>query len=174
MNAWNELQPQDPNEARLATAITLLCEVHSRKLSDEAFSHWKRRLFPLVSGTALWKALEKACDERGMPSIAWVLEHIDLLQRRDTKPFVPQPELTADERLKSARAAVLSMLWLGYTKGFGDDAIGGIVASAMGKLYQKQFETDEVGLAQTLKDAREKYPREFVVAWMKNQEAIGN
>lgn len=136
--------------------------------------HWVKRLLPYAKGRAVWVALEKARDEKYFPSVGGVLELIEQEQRRDTLPYVPPKPLTPEESSKSDRAAILSMLWLEYTKGFGPVHIGGIVSGCMARIYAKQFGKTDADIEAAMVEARAKYPREFVLRWMEEQQRIGN
>lgn len=171
MGTWDEFQQPDPNLQRLRNEIVLLSEIHSKRLSDEAMAHWVKRLLPYASGQGLWTALERARDERAFPTVGWVLEHREQSMRREAKPFESPPALTPEERARSDRAAILSMLWLEYTRGFGPQHIGGIVSGCMARLYARQ-KTSDAHVEALLAEAREKYSREYVLAWMAEQERI--
>lgn len=119
MSAWDDLGSRDNSasaalQLKLDQKIQTLCEIHNRKLSDEARRHWLKELLKYAEGKAIWKALDAGCNEGRMPSVSWVLEQMAIDARRDTKPFEAHPEPTEDERQRSDAAAIKSMLWLNY------------------------------------------------------------
>jgi hypothetical protein len=97
-----------------------------------------------------------------MPSIAEV--KTGMAGRTDLEAFKPIPELTPEQRAKSNKAAILSMLWLHYAKGWSLDSFKGHV---LGKAY----EGDPTA---ALKAACEIYDRDLVMRWMQDQQAAGN
>jgi len=135
--------------------------------------HWIKRLLPYAKGSALWRALEAACDERGFPSLGWVMDAIQQEQRRDTKPFEAPPLPTAAEKIRSDAAAIKSMLWLHYVHGFDVEHIGGIIGGSIARLFAAQT-------GQTPAEAMEAakllpgHDRESILAWMIEQESKGN
>lgn len=177
MRDWAELQQEpseDPSIRQLASAIETLCNIHSKHLSDEGRRHWIKQLTPWTKTKSLWKALEAAGNERGMPPVIWVLEQQQKFARDDVPQYVPPPEPTPEERMRSDRAAILSMLWLEYTKGFGPVHIGGIVNGCMARIFARQTGKSDSEIEASLAEARAKYPREFVLRWMEEQKAMGN
>lgn len=162
---WDEFKKEpDPNEARLRQALAMLCEIHSRRMSDEAFQHWITRLLPHATTPAFWRAMEAACDDRSSFSIAWILEQRDIQARRDTKPYVAPPQLTELERHRSELARVKSIAWLHYVAGWSAEDFGGSV-----------FMLDEARpVAEVLEEIKARYPRETIEKWMADQHAAGN
>ncbi len=178
MSAWDELGSRDNSESaalqiKLDSKIQTLCDIQGRKLSDEARRHWLKELLPFAKGKAIWKALEKACNEKGMPAISWVLEQMAIDARRDTKPFVSPPEPTEDERRRADAAAIKSMLWLNYEHGHGPEHVGGIVARCMARIYEMNFGTDATAAIEAAKN-QPGNDRESILEWMRHQESIGN
>jgi hypothetical protein len=171
MGNWNEFQQPDPNLQRLRNEIVLLSEVHSKRLSDEAMSHWVKRLLQYATGQALWTALERARDERTFPSVGWVLEERERLMRVEAKPYAALPELTPDERKRSDNAAVLSMLWLHYARGWELERVG---AETIARLLAQQTGRPIEDIPKMLAAAKEIYPRDLVMRWMVDQERAGN
>lgn len=173
MGTWNDLQEPPAHMTRLRSAIDLLAHVHSKRLSDEATGHWLKRLLPYAKGSALWRAMEAACDERGFPSLHWVLEQITIQQRQDTKPFEPIPELTPEQRIRADAAAIKSALWLHYEHDHGARHVGGIVQACMARLFAAQVGKP---IDEALEEAKRMpgHDRAAVAVWMQNQEAIGN
>ncbi len=179
MSAWEDLGTRESSEStnnriRLDDKIQTLCEIHGRKLSDEARAHWLRELMPYAAGKAIYKALDSACNEARMPSVSWVKEQMAILARSEVKPFTPPPEMTTAEKIRADEAAILSMLWLEYTKGFGPVHIGGVIAGCMSRIYARQFGKTEPEIEEALAAARAKYPREYVLRWMDEQKKQGN
>lgn len=176
MRDWNELQQPDTSERALLEmamdkAIGVLCDIHNRKLSDEGRRHWMSQLMPFATGKAIWKALEIAGNEKGMPSVAWVLEQQQRYARDDVKPYVAPVPLTPEQQRRSDVAAMKSLLWLHYHHGWelervGKETIGRVMAAQMGMAAE-----DVPHVQQAAKD---KYPREYVLQWMRDQQAAGN
>ncbi len=135
--------------------------------------HWLKRLLPYAKGSAIWRALEKACDDRTFPSVGGVLEQIQQEQRRDTVPFVPPPALTTAEQIKADAAGLKSMLWLHYQHEFKPEHVGGIVSNVLGKLYASQTGKDATEAIEAAK-LLPGHDRESILAWMAQQIAIGN
>lgn len=164
MASWGDLNQPDPNEARLRQAIVMLCEVHNRRLSDSGFLHWVKRLLPYSKGSALWRALEVACDERTFPSIGWVLEQITIEQRKDTKPYIPPPQLTEVEQHNAELARVKAIAWLYHIAGWKADDFAGSV-----------FFTGDEGkpIAQAIDEIAARYHRDVVARWMEDSHAAG-
>lgn len=176
MDPWDRLQEPDPNELLLRGKLINLCEIHSRKMSDEARGHWMRRLMQMhkTYGGGLLKALDAAADSRTYMELGWIEERAQQFNRRDVAPYVPPPPPTTEEQLRSDHAAILSMLWLEYTKGFGPVHIGGVVAGCMSRIYAKQFGKTDAEIEEAMAAARAKYPREYVLQWMEDQKRKGN
>lgn len=128
----------------------------------------------MAKSKSIWKALEAAANEKGMPSVNWVIESQQEHARADVPPYVAPPEPTSEERMRSDRAAILSMLWLEYTKDFGPVHIGGIVNGCMSRIFARQSGKTDAEIEATLAEARAKYPRDYVLAWMEEQKRIGN
>ncbi len=180
MSAWDDLGTRDSTstvaaalQIKLDSKIQLLCDIHNRKLSDEARLHWLRELLKYASGRALWRALEAGCNEQRMPSIAWILEHMQGTARQDVKPFVQQPAPTPEQEERSARAAIKSMLWLHYAKGFAAKDIAGIIGLAAARLFMTQTGRS---VEQAVEDAKilPGHDRDSILAWMSEQEAMGH
>ena len=170
MGNWNQLQDNTESQ-RLRQAISLLMDVHSRRMSEEAMTHWVKRLTPYTKGKALWAALERACDEKSMPSVGWVLEQMQYENRADLKPPPTLVPLTPEEQKRSDNAAVLSMLWLHYKHGWALEVVG---QHTIGRVVARQLGVTDMDLSKVLAAAKEAYPREMVLKWMIDQEAMGN
>jgi hypothetical protein len=108
-----------------------------------------------------------------MPSVAWVLEHIEAGKRLDTRPPPEPPTLTPEERKRSDAAAIKSMLWVHYTQGTDAKHIGGIVHTSMARLYAAQFGSDPTEALEAAKQLPG-HDRESILAWMDSQKAMGN
>lgn len=88
--------------------------------------------------------------------------------RPEASPFTA-PTMTKEQRDKSDKHAILAMLWLHYAKGWdlarvGSDTIARLVSAHM----------PEQNIERMLIAAKEIYPRDLVIAWMADQERIGN
>ncbi len=100
-----------------------------------------------------------------------MLETIEHEQRQDTRPFVAPPELTPDERRRSDVAAMKSLLWLHYAKGWSLQDIG---RGGIAGVYARQAGINTEDIPLILEHAMTAYPREMILDWMAAQEAIGN
>lgn len=172
MGNWNQLQEVNSNDLqRLRQAISLLMDVHSRRMSEEAMTHWVKRLSPYAKGKALWAALERACDEKTMPSVGWILEQMQHEMRQDLKPPPVLVPLTPAEQKRSDNAAMLSMLWLHYNHGWDLMQVG---QHTIGRVVARQLGVSDLELGKVLSSAKEAYPKEMVLQWMRDQQAAGN
>lgn len=162
MASWGDLQEPNQHYATLRAAIELLADVHGKRMSAEALAHWLKRLLPLA-GSALYRALEIGCDERSFPSLGWVIETAANQNRRDTKPAPTLTPLTPVEQDASDRAAVKSLLWLHYAKGWTLDEIG---KDSLGALYARQRGISPDDVPALVEAAMQAYPRETILRWM--------
>ncbi len=136
-------------------------------MSDAAVMVWCKALCQYANGSALWRAFAAGCEEDRMPSLHRMREL--LRGRQDTAAFVAPPPLTQEERDLSDQAAMLSCLWLHYAKGWELERVG---SEIIGRLWAKQ--SGDPDIANRLKQAKEAYPREYVLNWMEEQQAMGN
>lgn len=84
-------------------------------------------------------------------------------------PFMAPAPMTEEERKRADKAAILSMLWLHYAKGWdlarvGSDTISRLVSAHM----------PETNIERMLIAAKEIYPRDLVMAWMAEEQRIGH
>lgn len=165
MSGWDDFKPDDQQERLLTAALELLCEIHGRRMSNEARRHWLRRLLPLA-GSALFRAMEMACDDRAHFQLSWIIETAATMNRRDTKPAPTLTPLTPVEQDASDRAAVKSLLWLHYAKGWTLDEIG---KDSLGALYARQRGISPDDVPALVEAAMQAYPRETILRWMDDQ-----
>lgn len=167
MRTWDDLQQPNPNERLLSEALTLLCDVHSRRLTDAARAHWMERLLPLA-GSSLFAAMREACDDRQNFNLRWITERAAQIHRRNTVPPEAPKPLTDIERHASDMAAIKSLLWLHYEHGydFADSPIAGIFARQRG--------IDPADVPAVVEAAKASYPRETIARWMEEQKLDGN
>lgn len=158
--AWADLGPD--LRQRLQRAIGNLFENFGKRRNEVLLLTWCRALAPYAKGDMIWQQLEAACLERSMPA------PVDLIKamggRPETEAFKPIPELSPEQRRRSDHAAVLSMLWLHYEKGWS-------VADISGHVLARMFPGD---IVKAVEAAKEIYTPEAVRSWMYDQEQAGN
>lgn len=159
-DSWRNLSPG--NQERLTKSIRLLAETHGRKLSDQAVTVWCKALAPYVTTLALFRALAESCEDERMPSIAKVKSR--LRGRPELEECKPIPEMTPEERERSDKGAVLSMLWLHHIKGWP-------MSSFAGTIFERRFGRDPTD---ALHVAAQTYDRTLVEAWMGDQKLAGH
>lgn len=114
------------------------------------------------AGDALDAILEQSLMGEKMPTLGAIMEVVH--GRRDSAAFVPPPRLTPEQQKKSDHAAILSMLWLHYEKGWELKEFDGHV---LGRLFGGNANT-------ALLKAKEIYDAPTVNRWMQDQQMAGN
>ncbi len=79
--------------------------------------------------------------------------------------------LTPEEQKRSDNAAILSLLWLHYAKGWELERVG---AETISRIVAAQLKQPANDIPRLLAAAKEVYSRDFVMRWMEEQERIGN
>jgi hypothetical protein len=153
---------------RLSDAIRLLAEVHNKRFSDAAITVWCKRLAEYANGSALWRAMSAACEEDRMPSLHRLVEL--MRGRPETKLYQAMQPPTPEQKAKADKAAVLSLLWLHYAKGWELERVG---AETIGRLVAGRLDYPPEDLPRILAEAKEHYPRTLVMAWMENEQREG-
>jgi hypothetical protein len=163
------LSDLSPTEVqKLTNAIQSVAEVHSKRMSDAAIRVWCKALAPYAKGQQLYRALEAACEEERMPSLHRLRELMRGRPETNAAPTI-RP-LTELERKESDKAAILSLLWLHYAKGWELERVG---AETIGRLVAARLE-GEHDIAKVLAMAKEIYPRDLVLRWMDDQQRRGS
>lgn len=91
--------------------------------------------------------------------------------RQDLKPPPVLVPLRLEEQKRSDNAAMLSMLWLHYNHGWDLMQVG---QHTIGRVVARQLGVPDLELVKVLSAAKEAYPKEMVLQWMRDQEAAGN
>lgn len=170
--SWDKLQEPDPVEIALREQLNNLCEIHGRRMSDEARRHWMRRLTEMhqTYRNGVIRALDAACDSRSFFELEWIRERAEQENRRDTRPFVAPAEPTEVERHRADLAAIKSLLWLHYRHGWDLERIG---RETLGRAFASQRGIDPADVPAVIAAAKESYPRETILRWMDDQQQIG-
>lgn len=96
-----------PDEmADLSQQVALLAEMYNRRLSDAAMEMWVESLAPRY-GTALRKAMRKACQQQFMPSLGEVLEYVRR-ERENERIEEERAEAQRERERKAAEEAALT------------------------------------------------------------------
>lgn len=125
---------------------------------------WTRNLTRFY-GPSLFRVLDDMQLGKGMPSIAEVLEALQASATRSLMERPTPPEPTKEERERSDKAAILSMLWLHYAKNWP-------LWEFKGHILARQFGDKDP--QEALKAAKELYDKDLILAWMVNQQQAGN
>ena len=155
--------------AKLQSAVKLLAEVHNRRMSDAAVMVWCKALAPYAEGSMLWRAMAAGTEEDKMPSLHRIKEL--MRGRPDAKAWTDLTPLTPAEKKRSDNAAMLSMLWLHYHHGWSLEQVG---QETIGRVVSAQLGVAIVDMPKMLAAAKEAYPKEMVLQWMRDQAAAGN
>lgn len=150
--------PYTGNRDRIVEEVKLLHALHHRRIQAEALKVWADEC-EKYAGAVLWEVLRQGRFGERCPTIGQVL---DACRARAPKPQQEHPQLTLEQREKSERAAIMSLLWLHYEHGLTPE-----LAQAF-----KQQTGEPAGAA--LLRARERYPRAIVQRWMADQKRAGN
>lgn len=119
-------------EQRIETAVKLLAACHNRPLPQPAVDRWIRKLAPFAQKSALYRALEEACDRPKMPACSEVVSDVlEEISRENARAGLnasgwngPRPPpLTQEQQARADHSAVMSTLWLIYEKGWSVDDI---------------------------------------------------
>lgn len=152
------------NEAQLELdiekAIKLLAEVHGARLSEPRKNRYVRKLSRLGQSTALFRVLDKACDDDRMPTPSMLCEQVNAEIAR-AKPVTAQRALSADEKRSADKALLRSIVWLHLVKGWQPhDFANTMFARRMGR--------DENDYGEFLRAAvlHENWTRESIDEWM--------
>jgi hypothetical protein len=77
---------------------------------------------------------------------------------------------TPEEKAKADQAAILSLLWLHYAKGWELSRVG---AETISRLVAARADIPPTEIERVLAAAKEVYPRTLVLAWMENEKRNG-
>ncbi len=153
-----ELKPYQVQD--LTDRIQALRDMWAGRFSDAALRHWVKTLTPFY-GSTLFQVLERSMNEKSMPSLGHVLEalHQAAARERNGKCIELPPPLTPGEQKRSDNAAVLSMLWLHYERGWE-------ARDFTWQIFKRLFERQGADAEMLLNAAKECYDRDTVRRWM--------
>ena len=137
-------------------AVKNLAQVHGKKPTQASINHWVERIEARDLKTSLI-VLKRACDDASMPSLEDIMQRI--IARSKSMPEDTKP-LTSEEKKRADYCAVISMLWLHYTKPAGFQMVG--------DLFVRLFGGDPIA---ALEKAKTIYTREDVEKLMNEKLA---
>ena len=155
-NAWRALGPSE--REHLVNSFRRLAQHHNKKLSEDSLFWYAKRLSPWAKGERLYQTIPMLMEEDRMPTIKRIKEALG--GRPEQSPAPTVPALTPEEEKRSDHAAIMSMLWLHYEKGWRASDLAGAI-------FERQL---GVETARALVAAAEIYDRETVARWMRVQE----
>jgi hypothetical protein len=148
-------------EQRIRKGIQLLCSAFRTRMDKDGLEFWVSKLAD-YAGPQLWSALKSALDGDRMPTLRDLRQASGAASRPNA--YKEPPPLTADQRKRSDHAAIMSMLWLHYDKGWPLTDFGGHI---LGRLFGKDPH-------EALAKAKEIYDAPTVKSWMSDQARAGN
>lgn len=152
----------DPKDyEKIKQSVRLLAANFNRRMDDETLRFWASRLSDHV-GPRLWRALAGALDGETFPTLRWVCDQASESPRANSVRFTP--DLTDEQRRRSDHAAIMSMLWMHYEKGW---TLSDFSAHILGRLFGKDPR-------QALIAAKEIYDSTTVKRWIEDQQRAGN
>lgn len=159
---------QQHSDDEIKAAVRQLWSAWTKRPSEEEQVAWTERLRPYFAKPALKHAMRECAETSDwVPTIPALLARMRAIEDAAQSRSKYEPTLhilTAKEREKSDKAAVLSMLWLHHVKGWPTSAFSGTI-----------FEERFAGMGQkAFEDAAKHYPRELLEAWMEDQKRDGN
>jgi hypothetical protein len=164
-DAWNSIMGDPPDVGqRIENAVVLMHEALGKTPAPKRVNFYVKRLLP-ISCKELFEVLEQQADKCKCPSPAEIREIVALLKRQSA-PAPVAPELTEDERTRSRQAALKTALWLHYEHHWALATFGNHM---MGAALKKQESLTDAQLLAALEQAKHKYPREQIAAWMEAQ-----
>ncbi|MES2367775.1 MAG: hypothetical protein V4563_18000 [Pseudomonadota bacterium] len=100
--------------ARIKTAIGVMASTFGKRMDADTLLFWATRLEP-HAGKKLWAAFAACMDGDDMPTLKYLVNQ----SRPDhlaPNGYKAPPEMSAADRKKSDHWAIISMLWLHYTR----------------------------------------------------------
>ena len=148
---------------RIKGLLQVLADTFNRRLNGETLLFWAKALEPMAG----WQALESAMGGTEFPTLRGLRDQAGGTEKPNGWKEIPR--LTPEEKKRADHAAILSMLWLHYTrpKAWPLDAFDG---SLIGRIMGDAF-TGDVHAA--LARAMQIYDRATVLKWMGDQERYG-
>lgn len=144
-------------QRRIDNWLTELAAIHNRNISDAAIAHTIKQLLPYTD-ESIKAAIEWAKNERHYPAIADIVERTQLSYKKEESFKAPLP-LTDEQKRSSDQMALLSMLWLHYEHGW---RLHDFQNDLLGRLFGRDP-------TQALVEAKNRYSRDIVAAWMNSQ-----
>ncbi len=174
MIANDDLRNAFASREQIKRSVRMLCDAFARKLNDDALDTWAERLEPYSKNPLMWRVLKDAVAWENWPNLGVLLGKIQAEIKHSEGTRTPPP-MSDRERERSDTAAIRSMLWLIYEKGWKvEDFAGHALARAFLRLPIKppEDETDEdraahrAAITRALTAAMQIYDRASIARWM--------
>lgn len=122
-------------ELKVERAVKLLAEVHGAKLSEPRKNRYVRKLSRFGDVPAMWRVLDKACDDDRMPNPQNLCAAVVEEQSRSKPTTIAPSALTGEAKHRADKAMIRSMIWLHLVKGWPPERFTGM---GLARLFQRQ------------------------------------